>query len=118
MSGQQLQLSRKLPGIGAREQLIRRAKLLAWLGVVWHGLEAAIAVGAGVVAGSIALVGFGADSLIESLAGIILLWRFAAARHFGECGAERPEAHRCKLLPHSGLRRIRGCEESTLWRAA
>jgi hypothetical protein len=64
VSGQQLQLSRKLPGIGAREQLIRRAKLLAWLGVVWHGLEAAIAVGAGVVAGSIALVGFGADSLI------------------------------------------------------
>ena len=117
MSGQQLQLSRKLPGIGAREQLIRRAKLLAWLGVVWHGLEAAIAVGAGVVAGSIALVGFGADSLIESLAGIILLWRFAAARATSE-SAERPEAYRRKLLPHSGLRRIRGCEESTLRRAA
>jgi hypothetical protein len=88
MTGQPLQLSRKPPGIGEREQLVRRAKLLAWLGVGWHGVEAAIAVGAGVVAGSIALVGFGADSLIESLAGIILLWRFAAARALSE-SAER-----------------------------
>jgi hypothetical protein len=118
VSGQPLRLLRKLPGIGERERLVRWAKLLAWLGVGWHGVEAAIAVGAGVVAGSIALVGFGADSLIESLAGIILLWRFAAARLIGECGAERPEAHRRKFLPHSGLRRLRGSEESTLRRAA
>jgi hypothetical protein len=88
LSGQLLQLSRKPPGIGERERLVRRAKLLAWLGVGWHGLEAAIAVGAGVVAGSIALIGFGADSLVESLAGIILLWRFAAARVSSE-SAER-----------------------------
>ena len=118
MSGQLLELSRKPPGIGERERLVRQAKLLAWLGVGWHGLEAAIAVGAGIVAGSIALIGFGADSLIESLAGIILLWRFAAPRLCGECGAERPEAHQLKLLPHSGLRRLRGCEESTRWRTA
>ena len=55
MSGQPLQLSRKPSGVGERERLVRRAKLLAWLGVGWHGVEAAIAVGAGVVAGSIAL---------------------------------------------------------------
>ena len=59
---------------------MRRAKLLAWLGIGWHGIEAAVAVGAGIIAGSIALIGFGADSLIESIAGIILLWRFAASR--------------------------------------
>ena len=118
MTGQPLQLSRKPPGIIERERLVRRAKLLAWLGIGWHGVEAAIAVGAGIVAGSIALVGFGADSLVESLAGIILLWRFAAPRLFGDRGAERPEAHRRKLLPHSGLRRLRGGEESTRWRAA
>jgi len=59
---------------------VRRAKLLAWLGIGWHGIEAAVAVGAGIIAGSIALIGFGADSLIESIAGIILLWRFAASR--------------------------------------
>ena len=40
----------------------------------------AIAVGAGVAAGSIALIGFGADSLVEAFAGFIVLWRFAEAR--------------------------------------
>lgn len=63
-----------------RERLVRRAKALAWLGVGWHGIEAAIAVGAGIAAGSIALVGFGADSLVEAFAGFIVLWRFAGAR--------------------------------------
>jgi divalent metal cation (Fe/Co/Zn/Cd) transporter len=63
-----------------RERLVHRAKALAWIGVGWHGIEAAIAVGAGLAAGSIALIGFGADSLIEAFAGFIVLWRFAAAR--------------------------------------
>jgi divalent metal cation (Fe/Co/Zn/Cd) transporter len=63
-----------------RERLVRRARALAWLGVGWHGVEAAIAVGAGVAAGSIALVGFGADSLVEAVAGLIVLWRFAVVR--------------------------------------
>jgi divalent metal cation (Fe/Co/Zn/Cd) transporter len=67
------------PGVD-RERLVRRARSLAWLGVGWHGIEAAIAVGAGFAAGSIALVGFGADSLVEALAGFVVLWRFAAAR--------------------------------------
>lgn len=63
-----------------RETLVRRARLLARLGLAWHGVEAAVAIGAGVTAGSIALVGFGADSLVEALAGLVLLWRFAAVR--------------------------------------
>jgi divalent metal cation (Fe/Co/Zn/Cd) transporter len=79
VKSQPLQLSRKRE-IGERERLVGRARMLAWLGVGWHGVEATVAVVAGVVAGSIALVGFGADSLIESLAGIILLWRFATVR--------------------------------------
>lgn len=58
--------------------LVRRARLLAGVGVGWHVLEATVAVGAGLAAGSIALVGFGADSLIEAVAGAIVLWRFAA----------------------------------------
>jgi len=75
-----------------RDALVRRAKLLAWAGLTWHGIEAAIAIGAGIVAGSIALVGFGADSLIEMLAGTILLWRFAGSRA-SSAEAEHP-AHR------------------------
>jgi divalent metal cation (Fe/Co/Zn/Cd) transporter len=65
---------------GERARLVRRARLLAWGGNAWHLIEFAIAVGAGVAAGSIALIGFGFDSLIESLAGFIILWRFGASR--------------------------------------
>lgn len=82
MSSQPLQIGRRpdKDRLAERTKLVCRAKLLAWLGVGWHGIEAAIAVGAGLAAGSIALVGFGADSLIESVAGVVLLWRFAASR--------------------------------------
>src|SRR3954470_13363190 len=57
-----------------RDRLVRRARLLAWTGNAWHLIEFAIAVAAGVAAGSIALVGFGIDSMIESLAGFIIPW--------------------------------------------
>jgi hypothetical protein len=77
VEGQPLQLSRERE-IGEQVRLVGRAKMLAQLGAGWHGVGAAFAVGARVVAGSIALVGFGADSLTETLAGIILLWRFSA----------------------------------------
>jgi divalent metal cation (Fe/Co/Zn/Cd) transporter len=71
-----------------RARLVRRARLLAWGGNAWHVVEFAIAVGAGIAASSIALVGFGFDSLIEALAGFVILWRFAASRaHSGR--AER-----------------------------
>jgi divalent metal cation (Fe/Co/Zn/Cd) transporter len=63
-----------------RARLVSRARLLAWLGIGWHAIEAAIAVGAGLAAGSIALVGFGADSVVEGFAGGIVLWRFAGSR--------------------------------------
>jgi len=88
MSTQPIQLGRRPQKSAERDRLVRRAKQLAWLGVGWHGVEAAIAIGAGLVAGSIALIGFGADSLIESFAGFILLWRFAASRVTSE-DAER-----------------------------
>jgi divalent metal cation (Fe/Co/Zn/Cd) transporter len=71
-----------------RRNLERQARLLAWGGVGYHVLEAAIAVGAGLAAGSIALIGFGADSLIESLAGLVVLWLFTGAR-LGSHTAER-----------------------------
>jgi hypothetical protein len=45
-----------------RAGLLGRARTLAWAGIVWHVVEAAVALVAGVVAGSVALVGFGADS--------------------------------------------------------
>jgi divalent metal cation (Fe/Co/Zn/Cd) transporter len=72
-----------------RQRLVARAKSLAWLGLGWHGLEAAIAIGAGLAAGSIALIGFGADSVIESLAGFVILWRFGAERESSETAERR-----------------------------
>jgi divalent metal cation (Fe/Co/Zn/Cd) transporter len=54
--------------------------LLAWGGIAWHFVEFAIAIAAGVVAGSIALIGFGADSLIEGVAGFVVIWLFTGSR--------------------------------------
>jgi divalent metal cation (Fe/Co/Zn/Cd) transporter len=93
MSSQPLQIGRgpNKDRLAERTKLVRQAKLLAWLGVGWHGIEATIAIGAGFVAGSIALVGFGADSLIESVAGVVLLWRFAASRIASEEAEQRAQ---------------------------
>jgi divalent metal cation (Fe/Co/Zn/Cd) transporter len=74
-----------------RAELVRRARLLAWGGNAWHFVEFAIALGAGIAAGSIALVGFGFDSLIESLAGFIILWRFGARRAHLESAERRAQ---------------------------
>jgi divalent metal cation (Fe/Co/Zn/Cd) transporter len=74
-----------------RDNLIRRARFLAWVGLGWHGIEAAVAIGAGLVASSIALVGFGADSLVEALAGIIVIWRFASVRSMSEDAETRAQ---------------------------
>jgi divalent metal cation (Fe/Co/Zn/Cd) transporter len=74
-----------------RERLVQRARQLAWGGNAWHFIEFAIAVGAGIAAGSIALVGFGIDSLIESLAGFIIVWRFAARRAHSETAERRAQ---------------------------
>jgi divalent metal cation (Fe/Co/Zn/Cd) transporter len=61
---------------------------LAWLGIGWHVVEAVVAFAAGLAAGSIALIGFGADSVVESLAGGILIWRFTGERA-GSAAAEQ-----------------------------
>jgi divalent metal cation (Fe/Co/Zn/Cd) transporter len=77
-----------MPDAGDRAALEQRARRLAWLGIGWHVLEFAIAIAAGVAAGSIALIGFGADSMIEALAGAVVLWLFTGSRR-GSHAAER-----------------------------
>jgi divalent metal cation (Fe/Co/Zn/Cd) transporter len=71
-----------------RDSLVRRARFLARLGLAWHAVEAGVAVTAGIAASSIALIGFGADSLVESIAGVVLLWRLGDPRAQSE-NAER-----------------------------
>jgi divalent metal cation (Fe/Co/Zn/Cd) transporter len=71
-----------------RARLQGRARLLAWGGISWHFIEFAIALAAGIAASSIALIGFGADSLIEAFAGFVVVWLFTSNRlHSG--AAER-----------------------------
>jgi divalent metal cation (Fe/Co/Zn/Cd) transporter len=75
--------------IPSRAALIRRARMLAWVGLAWHLTEAFIAIAAGLAASSIALIGFGADSLIESAAALILIWRFAGGRENSDAAERR-----------------------------
>ncbi len=63
------------PTAQAAGRLRRRAIRLEYLTIAWNSVEAVIAIFAGVLAGSIALVGFGLDSVIETTAGVALLWR-------------------------------------------
>lgn len=58
-----------------RAQTVRRGKRLEYFTIVWNSLEGIIAIGSGLLAGSVALVGFGFDSLIEVTSGLALLWR-------------------------------------------
>lgn len=64
------------PTARRRRQLGRRAQLLAGASVTYNLVEAAVAVAAGAVASSVALVGFGLDSLVEVGSGLVILWQF------------------------------------------
>jgi divalent metal cation (Fe/Co/Zn/Cd) transporter len=72
-------------------QLARRVKLLSWLSLGWMTIEGAVAIIAGIVAGSIALIGFGLDSAIEGLASTIIIWRFTGSRVFSEAAEQRAQ---------------------------
>ncbi|MGY1709983.1 cation diffusion facilitator family transporter [Geodermatophilus sp. SYSU D00758] len=59
-----------------RRRLGRRAQLLAGASVTYNVVEAVVAVAAGIVAGSVALIGFGLDSVVEVSSGLVVLWQF------------------------------------------
>ena len=58
-------------------RLRRRARALALTSVVYNVLEAVVAIAAGLVAGSVALLGFGLDSVVEVSSGLVVLWQFS-----------------------------------------
>jgi len=64
-----------------RSEYLRHGRKLEYFTIGWNIVEAGVAVVAGWFAGSIALVGFGVDSLIESISGSILLWRLSSPVH-------------------------------------
>src|SRR3989454_5650645 len=61
----------------SRQAIAHRGRRLEYFTIVWNTLEGLIAVAAGVLAGSISLVGFGMDSFIEVTSGTVLLWRMS-----------------------------------------
>jgi divalent metal cation (Fe/Co/Zn/Cd) transporter len=73
------------------ERLARRVKLLSWLSLAWMTVEGGVAIAAGVVAGSIALIGFGLDSAIEGFASVIIIWRFTGHRVFSHAAEQRAQ---------------------------
>jgi divalent metal cation (Fe/Co/Zn/Cd) transporter len=96
--------------VGPSEQWLRaarRARMLSWLSLAWMGAEGAIALTAGIMAGSIALIGFGIDSVIEGVASLVIVWRFTGSRllsHSAERRAQKLVAIQFFLLaPYVGI---------------
>jgi len=80
-----------LPAIEV-ERLTRRGLRLAWFTVGYNVVEGVLAVAAGVSAGLVSLIGFGIDSGIESLSGVLVALRLSARLRSGEIDAVREEA--------------------------
>jgi divalent metal cation (Fe/Co/Zn/Cd) transporter len=74
-----------------RDRLIRRAKALSWLSLAWMTVEGAVAITAAIIAGSVALLGFGLDSVIEGVASVVIIWRFTGARRLSHEAEERAQ---------------------------
>jgi divalent metal cation (Fe/Co/Zn/Cd) transporter len=73
------------------ERLARRARLLSWLSLAWMTVEGAVAIAAGLVASSLALIGFGLDSVIEGFASLVIVWRFSRSRMFSDAAETRAQ---------------------------
>lgn len=106
-----------------RERLVRYARLLAWSSLLWMTAEGVIAVVAGVMAGSIALIGFGLDSAIEGMASVVIIWRFWGARALSEAAERRAQklvaVQFFILAPYVAIESVRalvtGHEADTSW---
>jgi hypothetical protein len=92
-------------------EVARKVRLLSWLSLAWMTVEGAVALTAGVLASSIALVGFGLDSVIEGVASVIIIWRFSGDRvfsHVAEQRAQKLVAIQFFLLaPYVGIESVR-----------
>ena len=71
--------------------LAARVRLLSWLSLGVMSLEGIVAIVAGIMAGSIALVGFGLDSAIEGFASVIIIWRFTGSRVMSQTAEHRAQ---------------------------
>jgi divalent metal cation (Fe/Co/Zn/Cd) transporter len=93
----------------------RKAKWLSWASLAYMTIEGIVAVIAGIVAGSIALIGFGLDSAIEGFASVVIVWRFTGWRtlsHEAERRAQQLVAVQFFILaPYVGFESVRALLE-------
>ena len=79
-----------------RTALVRQGQRLEYFAVIWNAVEGLVAVVAGLIAGSISLVGFGIDSFIEVTSGSVLLWRMSVDANVGD--RERNEKRALRIV--------------------
>lgn len=84
-----------------RAVLLRRGRTLELFTIAWNSAEGLVSVALGLFAGSVALIGFGIDSFIETSSGVVLLWRLQTRRDLES--AERAEATALRLVGASLL---------------
>ncbi len=80
-----------------RRSLTTRALRLEWLTIAWMVVEGAVAIGAGIAAGSLTLTAFGLDSLIELASAGVLIWRLNVELRLGQVFSERAEQLASKI---------------------
>jgi divalent metal cation (Fe/Co/Zn/Cd) transporter len=92
-------------------ELARRVRLLSWLSLGAMSVEGIVAIVAGIMAGSIALIGFGLDSAIEGFASVVIIWRFTGARVLSQTAETRAQklvaVQFFVLAPYVGFESIR-----------
>lgn len=80
-----------------RAALIQRAFRLEWLTIGWMTIEGAVAIGAGIIAGSLTLMAFGIDSVIELASAGVLIWRLTVELRHGQAFSESAERTASKI---------------------
>ena len=99
-----------------RRRLAARVRLLSWASLGYMTLEGAIAFLAGILAGSVALIGFGIDSAIEGFASAIIVWRFTGHRVFSDAAETRAQKlvaiQFFLLAPYVGFESIKALVEN------
>ncbi len=84
-----------------KSKLHRRALLLSYLTVGYNVLEGVISIIVGLPAGSIALIGFGLDSFVESVSGGVMIWRFSKHREKSETEEQQIETKATRLIAYT-----------------
>ena len=74
-----------------RRPLVREAFRLEWITVGWMVIEAVVAIGSGIMSGSLVLLAFGLDSIIELISAGVLLWRLSVELRHGQRFSESAE---------------------------